>query len=105
MKSIHQLLLRYNCREIENCPGRYIVKNVSNNLSLSELLSEDVEISYHKTPRARDRVAIVELEDGGVISYIRANGTILHTLNNKSGFSRKIHDLELSQNLNNDNIK
>jgi len=93
MKSIAQLLLEYHCNEIANCPGRYVVRSIPENLSISELLSNEVEVSYYNSPRARDQIAVVALEDGGIISYIRSNGTILHTINNKSGFSRKLNDL------------
>lgn len=102
MKSINQLLLQYDCKEIANCPGRYIVKNIPENLSVNELMSENVKVSVHDSPKAKDKVAILILEDGGIISYIRANGTLLHTINNKSGFYRKIQDLELSKTLSDD---
>ena len=105
MKTICQLLLQYNCKEISNCPGRFIVKHVPENLSVNELLGEDIEFTICDSPKAKDKIAIVILEDGGIISYIRSDGTLLHTINTTSGFRRKIHDLELSQILSDDKIK
>lgn len=93
MKSIAQLLVEYHCNEIANCPGRYVVKNIPDNLSISELLDSEAEVRYYNSQKAPDKIAVVTLIDGGIISYIRSNGTILHTLNSKSGFSRKLQDL------------
>lgn len=95
MKTVDQLLFEYNCKEIANCPGRYLVKDVAEDLSINQLLSDDVSIRYHTSPKAVDKIAVVALDGGGLISYIRSDGTILHTLNNESGFLRKLQQLEI----------
>jgi hypothetical protein len=48
--------------------------------------------------RAKDRVAIAEFPDGGLISYLRDDGSLLHTLNTPAGFERKLRDLGLQTN-------
>jgi hypothetical protein len=42
---------------------------------------------------APDKVLVVELVDGGVITYERTDGTYVHTLNDPEGFSRKLRQL------------
>lgn len=44
---------------------------------------------------ARDFVIVTVLEDGGLISFKRSDGTYLHTLNTPDGFARKRAELEL----------
>jgi hypothetical protein len=45
--------------------------------------------------RAKDTVIITPIENGGIISFRRQDGTYLHTLNTKEGFARKRADLGL----------
>jgi hypothetical protein len=42
---------------------------------------------------ARDPVLVVEFESGGLISYLREDGTLMHTLNTSAGFHRKLRQL------------
>jgi predicted methyltransferase len=42
---------------------------------------------------ARDPVLVVEFEGGGLISYLREAGTLMHTLNTAEGFRRKLRQL------------
>ncbi len=36
---------------------------------------------------------VVALEDGGLISYMRKDGCLVHTVNTSSGFARKLSQL------------
>ena len=45
---------------------------------------------------ARDKVVVARLDEGGLISYKRADGTYLHTLNSAEGFLRKILQLGIA---------
>lgn len=48
------------------------------------------------TDAAKDKVLVVPLEDGGLISYARADGRLVHTLNTAEGFGRKLSQLRIS---------
>ena len=80
---------------IRNCPGRYALHDVSPTLSIVDLLGADESIQQTPTPKARDSVWIARLEDGGLISYARSDGSWLHTLNSEEGFERKLKQLEI----------
>jgi len=80
---------------IKDCPGRYTLHEVSSSLSVGELLGADAGIQMAHSPKARDTVYITCLEDGGVISYSRLDGSWLHTLNTEVGFERKLRQLEI----------
>jgi len=43
--------------------------------------------------KARDTVLVAPLDRGGVISYQRADGSFVHTLNTPEGFARKLAQL------------
>jgi hypothetical protein len=62
-------------------------------LPIAVLLGCEALVTSHDIPSARDRVLVARLRDGGVISYLRANGTCLHTLNTADGFERKLRQL------------
>ena len=42
---------------------------------------------------ARDPVIVTPFDDGGMISYCKAQGLFLHTLNTREGFERKLRQL------------
>lgn len=91
--SFDELLRRFELRPIRNCPGRFIVHNVTPELTPRELLGSEAEIHAFNVSSARDAVLVVRLDRGGLISYQRADGTYLHTLNDDDGFERKLREL------------
>jgi len=50
---------------------------------------------------AKDTVLVVQLDDGGLISYARADGSVVHTLNTVEGFGRKLAQLGIMLAMNN----
>lgn len=93
MKSFDQLLGERNWTPIRNCPGRYVLRGADSCLSPADVLGEQIILSEHKSSAARDAVLVVRLNDGGLISYRRADGSFLHTLNTGEGFERKLRQL------------
>ena len=49
--------------------------------------------SEHVTLMAKDPVIVTPLDDGGLISYRKADGLFLHTLNTREGLERKLRQL------------
>ena len=49
--------------------------------------------SEHRCDTAKDPVIVTPFEDGGLISYRKADGMFLHTLNTREGFERKLRQL------------
>jgi len=62
-------------------------------MTLREVLGDEAEIQTFNVSSAKDTVLVARFAGGGVISYQRADGTHLHTLNTAEGFERKLHDL------------
>jgi len=81
---------------IRDCPGRFVLHGVPQNLTLAGLSEEFSGAERFESSKARDAVWVVLLEDGGMISYSRPDGTWLHTLNTTDGFQRKLAQLEIA---------
>jgi len=80
---------------IRDCPGRFILQGRLPSLTLRELFGCEPEILRFPTSKARDGVLVVRLQDGGVISYQRPDGSFRHTLATPEGFARKLAQLEI----------
>jgi hypothetical protein len=93
MKSFDQLFKERRWRPIRNCPGRYVLREGQGDLSPADILDDEVEVSEHRVQTARDTVLVMRLHGGGLISYRRADGSHLHTLNTPEGFERKLRQL------------
>ena len=65
-------------------------------MPLAVLLGSDCHAKTFTSEAAKDTVLIVPLEDGGLISYARADGCFVHTLNTAQGFVRKLSQLRIS---------
>ena len=62
---------------------------------MSDLLQVTVPEEAMRLETARDPVIVTRLENGGLITYCRKDGTYLHTLDTESGFKRELEDLRL----------
>ena len=88
-----ELRTEWEWKPIRNCPGRFILCKGAAALAPKELLGAEVEVLTFQVAAAKDPVLVVRLNEGGLISYRRADGTYLHTLNTAEGFARKLLDL------------
>jgi hypothetical protein len=86
---------RWAWRQIRNCPGRFAFAAGPVAAPPEEIVPGASSGSQHVCGMARDPVIVTPLEDGGLISYRRADGTFLHTLNTREGFERKLRQLGL----------
>ena len=93
MITFDELATNWNLKPIRNCPGRFVILTSAAEVSPQKILGADVEIHTFNVAAARDTVLVARLVGGGLISYRRADGTHLHTLNTTEGFERKMLDL------------
>ena len=91
--TLDDLLRRFDGQPIPNCPGRYVLRGVDASQGPSAVVGSSGEVTRHPVPTVRDRVVVTKLADWGLISYARADGTWLHTVNTPEGFQRKLADL------------
>lgn len=91
-----ELMNAWNWKPIRNCPGRYVLHNARENLRPQEILGDEIEAKEYHVAEARDVVLVIELEEGGLISYRREDGSFLHTLNTLEGFKRKLAQLGIN---------
>jgi hypothetical protein len=86
------LAARWPWRPIPGCPGRAVLRGAATVTPL-ELAGPDVAWSAHRVATAHDEVLVAPLGEGGLITYRRADGTFVHTLNTPDGFARKLAQL------------
>ena len=87
----------YEWKEIYGCPGRYVLKQ-GLQISIGELTNNRFDFKLYRSPKTIDPFYIVIFPDGGLISYKKENGFLIHTLCDRKGFKRKIEDLDLDLN-------
>jgi hypothetical protein len=63
---------------------------------ISCVLANDAAVREYRTQAAPDPVTVVRINDGGLISYRKPDGSYLHTLNTTEGFHRKLAQLGIS---------
>ncbi len=90
------LMTKRQWRPIRNCPGRFVLVGGGFDLTPEELLGAPAALHEFDVETARDRVIVAPFGEGGLISYKRADGTYLHTLNDAAGFSRKLRELGIT---------
>jgi hypothetical protein len=92
-----QLMRQWNFQPIRHCPGRYVLSSARYSGPPQDLAGAGVAVFEFRVETARDLVLVTPLPEGaGLISYRRADGTFLHTLNTASGFQRKLRQLGIS---------
>jgi hypothetical protein len=93
LKTFETLKANWDWKPIRNCPGRYILYGAPASVSPQDLLGSEVMLNEYHVSGAKDIVVVADLGDGGLISYQRADGTYLHTLNTMAGFEMKLRSL------------
>jgi len=88
-----ELWQRLDWKPIRNCPGRFILRGAVDDLSPKQLTSGELKVVEYRVAKAKDLVLVAALDKGGLISYKRADGSFLHTLNTPEGFRRKLQQL------------
>jgi hypothetical protein len=92
-----QLMRQWGFQPIRHCPGRYVLSSTRYSGPPQDLAGGGVAVFEFRVETARDLVLVTPLPEGaGLISYRRADGTFLHTLNTASGFQRKLRQLGIS---------
>ena len=89
------LFHRFAWRPIPNCPGRYVLAAGPVATPPQDMVPGANAHPEQVSAGARDPVIVTLCEDGGLISYRRADGTFLHTLNTRDGLERKLRQLAI----------
>jgi hypothetical protein len=92
--SFEQVYSARNWHPISHCPGRYILPG-SGRLSVEAIAGREIEVTEYRTDAAKDPVLVAVLDGGGIISYRRPDGALVHTLNTEEGFERKLKQLRI----------
>ena len=89
----------HDWQPIESCPGRYRLAGEDASRTPADLAGPGAYVAEHNVEGVRDKVLVIVLDGGGLISYVRADGSFVHTLNTAQGFDRKLRQLKLRRDL------
>ena len=96
LTSVELLRAAWTWRPIPNCPGRLTLASGPTPVAPRDLVGPEIQLEEFRVSTARDAVVVGRFADGGLISYKRANGTYVHTLNTVDGFQRKLSQLGIT---------
>ena len=86
------LLTELPWKPIRGCPGRLVLDGLSER-PVEELAGVDGRLPIRTGAVAPDPVVVVQLPDGGLISYVKPDGRLQHTLATPEAFERKLRQL------------
>ncbi|MEG0182730.1 MAG: hypothetical protein RR704_04615 [Stenotrophomonas sp.] len=94
MTRFESLWNAWHWNPIRNCPGRYTLVPSPSSSTIEDLLGAEVDVCEYAVTGVRDPVFVGLLADGaGIISYAKAGGLFVHTLNTPAGMQRKLASL------------
>ena len=94
--NFEEIFAAHDWRPIRDCPGRYTLANARDLPTIGSVLGDQALVEEYRSSECEDRVLIAKLVGGGaVLSYLRSDGTQFHSLNDQSGFERKIDQLKI----------
>jgi len=96
--SFEELAARWKWRKIPGCPGRYSLSPAAFSGQPEALVSGELQVREYRSAHAPDAISVAVIEGGGLISYHKADGRFIHTLNTPEGFKRKLLQLEIDWN-------
>jgi len=80
-------------RPMAHCPGRSVWTGAAD-VPPGDLVGHASTVQIFRVASASDPVHVVAFDDGGgLISYEKADGRFVHTLNTPDGFTRKLAQL------------
>ena len=95
MLSFEAVLARAPWRPIPGCPGRYVLRGAR--LELDEVLGESAGVEEHHVAATPDAVLVVRFPGGGgLLSFRKADGALVHTLNTEEGLRRRLGRLGIA---------
>ena len=94
--TIDGLMQKYQWRPIPDCPGRFVLNDPDGSSQLEHFMTANLSVTEHRSATARDVVLVANIDGGGLITYLRSDGTMLHTLGDSAGHSRKLQQLGIA---------
>ncbi len=93
--SAAELRARCTWQLIRGATNRWTLAGGPSAQSVEDLCGAGVPVDGHTNPLTGQQIQLVTFPDGGLISYVLADGRLLHTLNTKTPYLQKRLELGL----------
>ena len=87
------LMARYRWEQMTNDRGRFILAPGQDPVTTDELVGTDADVRRLASVAGKDVIVLARFEEGGLISYERPDGSVLHTLNTERAFKLKVWEM------------
>ena len=96
MPTFDALRARHHWQPIPRCPGRYVLRGTARDLSIEQVAGEALAVREYHVAATPDTVLVALFEGGGLISFRKPDGTVVHTLNTPDGLARRLGRLGIA---------
>ena len=86
----------YSWKKVKGLEGKLIFTHENEEMTLKELVKNKVNIQRFDDCNSKDLVLVAKIKDGGIISYIKKDGSYSHTLNDEENFNETLKKLKIS---------
>ena len=93
MPTFDSLHAKHLWRPIPDCPGRYVLRGTARDLSIEQVAGEALAVREFRVSATSDTVLVAVFEGGGLISFRKLDGSVVHTLNTPDGLARRLAQL------------
>ncbi len=87
------LMTRYRWEQMSNDRGRFVLAAGQGSIATDELLGPDADVRRLASVAGKDVIVLARFEEGGLISYERPDGSVVHTLNTERAFKLKVWEM------------
>lgn len=91
--SVAQVMSRAAWQPLPGVTGRFMLADPRQSLSVRDLAGQAATLHVIDSETTDDRILVVPLDGGGLISTRRSDGHEVHTLNSDSEFRRRLLQL------------
>ena len=95
MTTFDAVRAKWKWRAIPDCPGRYVLRGAARDLSIEQVAGEALTVREFHVATTPDTVLVAFFDGGGLLSFRKPDGSIVHTLNTPEGLARRLARLEL----------
>lgn len=86
----------YAWKKIRGSADRLVFTKENGDMDPNQIVAGRAKVRRFDDTTARDLVYVAKIKDGGLISFMRKDGSYIHTLNTQETFDEKLAELGIN---------